>query len=139
MTEGTKSYLIGCHQFLIHPIIIVIAWKKHFGTMPLLWELICIFLHDIGHIGLDYLSDYKQKKIHYKKGALIADKLFGLKGFLLVAGHTTQSGYNKSKLFWADKYSRVITPIWWLRLNNKIEGFDPPRPLGTWRKLVKEN
>ena len=139
MTEGTKSYLFGCHQFLMHPIIVVIAWKKLFGYMPKFWELICILLHDIGHIGKQYLSDYEQKKIHWVLGARIANKLFGFKAYILIAGHTKQSGYPRGNLFYADKYSWVIAPIWWLRLTEKVEKFDQLRPFGTWRKLVKEN
>ncbi len=139
MTEGTKSYLFGCHQFLIHPIIVVIAWKKHFGYMPRLWELVCILLHDVGHIGKDYLSDYEQKKIHWVLGARIALKLFSGKGFVLIAGHTKQSEWPRSKLFYADKYSWVIAPVWWLRLSDKVEKFEKQRTLETWRRLVKEN
>ena len=139
MTEGTKSYLFGCHQFLIHSIIVVIAWKKHYGYMPRLRELICILLHDIGHIGKQYLSDYEQKRGHWILGARIAGKLFGYRSYNLIAGHTKQSGFPRSKLFYADKYSWVIAPVWWLRLNDKIEESGKQRSLKHWRKLVKEN
>ena len=139
MTEGTKSYLFGCHQFFMHPIIVTVAWIRLYKRPPRLWELVCIFLHDIGHIGKDYLSNYEEKKNHWWLGSAIAFKLFGWKGDNLVAGHTSQSSYPRSKLFYADKYSRIISPIWWLRLSDKVEGFGQYRPLETWRRLVREN
>jgi len=139
MKEGTKSVLFGCHQFIIHPLFITIAWKKIYGRWPKLWQLVCIFLHDVGHIGKDYLSDYEQKRKHWILGSRLAKLFFGWKGYHLICGHTTQSGCVRSKLFYADKYSWLIAPIWWLRLNDKIEGFDKHRTLKTWLKLMKEN
>jgi len=142
MTEGTKSYLFGCHQFFMHPLMVIIAWIKLFNSFPMFWELVCIFLHDIGHIGKNYLSDYEQKKKYWELGANIADKLFGKKGYYLIALHTKQSGIGKnaqSTLLYADKYSWVIAPVWWLRLNDKVEAFGKQRSLETWRKMVKEN
>jgi hypothetical protein len=139
MTEGTKSYLFGCHQFLIHPIIVVLAWQELYKRMPKFWELVCIFLHDVGHVGKEYLTYYEEKKKHWKMGARIAYKLFGLKGFHFIAGHTSQSGYPRTRLYWADKYSWTIAPRWWLRLNDKIEGFDSNRNLDDWLALVKDN
>ena len=97
MTEGTKSYLFGCHQFFIHPLIVVIAWIKLYKKFPKFWELVCIFLHDIGHIGKNYLTNYEEKRQHWILGARIAKRLFGWKGYHLICGHTTQSYYN---IFW---------------------------------------
>jgi len=139
MTEGTKSYLFGCHQFFIHPLITLIAWIRLYKKPPKFWEIACIFLHDIGHIGKNYLSNYEEKKNHWCLGSVIAYKLFGQKGDNFVAGHTSQSPYPRSRLFYADKYSWVIAPEWWLRLNDKIEKFGQQRPLKTWRKIIKEN
>ena len=139
ITEGTKSYLIGCHQFFIHPLMVTIAWKKLYGRPPKMWELVCIFLHDIGHIGKDFLSSYKEKCSHWVLGARIASWLFGERGYFSVAGHTTQSGHPRSKLFYADKYSWLIAPRWWLRLNDKVEGFGSDRSLDEWLALMKEN
>ncbi len=140
MTEGTKSYLIGCHHWLLHPFWVIIAWRKQYGKWPAVWETICIFLHDIGHIGKEYLSDYNQKKEHWKLGAKIALRLVGKKGFLLVAGHTTQSGYPRSRLFIADKRSWLLAPTWWLEWNYRVENYrsDAAQPR-KWKKLVAEN
>jgi len=144
MKEGTKSLLFGCHQFILHPIFVIIAWYKLGYGNPKFWELVCIFLHDIGHWQKDYLSDYKQKEQHWKLGAEIALRLFGLDGWWFIAGHTRQSGRNfdeknKNKLFFADKYSWIIAPKCWLRLNDRIEGFDKHRPIEDWLKKIEEN
>jgi len=121
MKEGTVSYLFGCHQFIFHPFFVLVAWIKEYHKFPRLWELICIFLHDIGIIGLQVYTNPKQKENHWQLGAKIAQKLFGLKGFYMIAGHTLKSGYSKSKLFKADKLSWAICPFWFLRLNKLIE------------------
>lgn len=139
MTQGTRSYLFGCHQFLIHPLVVLIAWKKIYKRYPKPWEIVCIFLHDIGHIGKEYLTNYEEKRMHWKLGASIAFSLFGLKGLLLVGGHTSKSELKRSKLFWADKYSWLIAPRWWLKLNDKVEGFNSNRTLDEFLAVVKSN
>jgi len=140
MTEGTKSYLFGCHQFFIHPLLVLIAWYKEYKSFPKFWELVCVFLHDIGHIGKDYLSDYEQKQKHWMLGADIAYKLFGLKGFYLVAGHTVQNNHPRSKLFVPDKKSWLIAPDWWLNWTNIAEDFKSDSSgAKRWKALVAEN
>jgi len=140
MSEGTISYLIGCHHFLIHPLCVLVAWVKEYRSWPSWWELCCIFLHDIGHIGKQYLTDPQEKADHWKMGARIAGKLFGRKGFLLVAGHTTQSGYPRSRLFIPDKRSWIEAPDWWLWSNHFFEDFgsDASKP-HNWKRIVGEN
>jgi hypothetical protein len=120
MKQGTKTVLFGCHS-CIHSFMILIAWIKVYKQFPKFWELICIFIHDIGHIGLDYLDDPEQKKVHWRLGAHIANKLFGKKGYDLVAGHASSSGYPISKLRRPDKYSWVVAPNIWLWINCWVE------------------
>ena len=143
MTEGTKSLLFGCHQFVMHPLFIVLAWRKLYHRWPKPWQLVCIFLHDIGHLGKDYLTHYEQKKMHWQLGAKIANKLFGFKGMALISGHTNQSSRGNSnyhsQLFFADKYSRLISPRWWLQLSDKVEGFDKDRSLDAWLSMMHKN
>ncbi len=140
MTEGTISYLIGCHQFFLHPLWVLIAWYKEYKEWPKFWELCCIFLHDVGHIGRQYLSNPEQKKNHWVLGARIALQLFGPKGFMLIAGHVSNSGFRKSRLFIPDKRSWVEVPLWWLKANYMVEDFgtDAAWP-ERWQKIVKEN
>jgi hypothetical protein len=139
MTEGTKSYLFGCHQFLIHPLVVILAWKKLYKTYPKPWEIVCIFLHDVGHIGKQYLTHYSEKKEHWKLGAKIARQLFGFKGGVLVASHTSASGIGRGRMFWADKYSWLIAPRRWLEWNDKLEGFNGDRTLDEFLAAAKEN
>lgn len=120
ISEGTISVTIGCHS-ISHSIMTTIAWTKLYGR-PKLWELSCIFLHDIGHIGKDYLSNKKEKEGHWILGANIAKFLFGKKGYDMIAGHSPKhSKVNKSKLFMADKMAWSISPYPLLYWNALVE------------------
>lgn len=126
--QGTISVLFGCHS-IIHSLLVIRSWKILYGSYPKSWEIICIFLHDIGHWGKDYLSDYEQKKEHWKLGTNVAYQLFGVKGYLLTAGHCEfsqinireQHHPNRSRLYNPDKYSWYIAPTWWLYSNVLVE------------------
>jgi hypothetical protein len=48
MTEGTRSYLIGCHGFFFHPLWVIVAWRKVYGSYPKFWQIVCIFLLSFG-------------------------------------------------------------------------------------------
>ena len=148
MTEGTKSYLIGCHQFILHPIFVLMAWRLEYRSWPKWWEIICILIHDIGICGKQYLSDDNAKKGHWELGAELCFKFFGkntslgLAMYITCGGHTSESAIPRSKLFMADKRSWVIAPIWWLWWNYWVEwGKEGVRvtPPPLWKKLVREN
>ncbi len=140
LSEGTISVLFGCHQFLIHPLCVLVAWYKEYKSLPNFMELCCIFLHDIGHVGLQYLSDPEQKKLHWVGGAYWAFRFFGIDGFLLVAGHSAQSGFPRSKLYLPDKKSWLVAPDWWLDSNGHFENFQSSYANAKkWKKLVAEN
>lgn len=139
MTEGTKSYLIGCHQFFLHPLFVFIAWRLEYKMWPKLREVIAIILHDIGICGRNYLSDDNAKIGHWILGADIAYKLLGQEGYFLTAGHAKEeSGLGESLLARADKRSRLIEPKWWSAFYKLVE---PPLRGNSnkWRKLVAEN
>jgi hypothetical protein len=120
LKQGTVSVIAGCHS-PVHSMIVIIAWHKLYGYWPLWWQVICIFIHDIGHWGKQYLDDYEQKKRHGELGSKIAGWLFGEKGYELVAGHNPYKGIKKSELHDPDKYSWVIAPIWWMTTNAIFE------------------
>ncbi len=120
MKQGTVSWFFGCHS-VVHSVLVLIAWRKVYARWPKLWQVACIFLHDIGHIGLDYLDDFEQKKRHWKLGAEIGGRLFGYRAYYLLAGHCSHSGFVESELYRADKYSWYIAPTWWLWWNNIVE------------------
>lgn len=144
MTTGTKSYLIGCHQFLLHPLFVTIAWKKYHKRFPRPWELVCILIHDIGIVGKDYLKP-GGKSGHWIKGTRLAGTLFGLKGTLLVKGHTSESRDNvhweRSNMFIPDKTSYLYAPMLWLRWCTWVEGFIKLSGITAyqWHDLVKKN
>jgi len=151
MTEGTKSYLIGCHQFLMHPLWVIMAWRLIYKSWPRWWELICIFLHDIGIVGRQYLSNNKGKKGHWEKGAILSQNIIfwyfpikyashSIDAFYMCAGHCPEeSSFPESKLFRADKMSRVIMPtllMWpeyWFEFK-KTGGLNPIE----WKKILRE-
>jgi hypothetical protein len=118
----------------------VAAWRKIFGSYPKLWELFCIFLHDIGICGRQYLSVKGAKNGHWLAGAKIAGYLFGQKGAWLCAGHTSESNFPQSKLFLADKYSWLVAPEWWLWSNFYLEKFEGSisNPV-EWKKIIADN
>ncbi len=104
MKQGTVSVIFGCHS-PIHSLYVLKAWMKLYGKFPSWWELVCIFIHDWGHIGKNYLDDFEEKKKHWILGAEIARKLFGMKGYSFCAGHCEYSKLPQSKLYKADKLS----------------------------------
>ena len=116
MKQGTISVLVGCHS-PVHSLVVLVAWRKLYRRWPAWWQVVCIFLHDIGHWGKQYLDDYEAKKKHGFLGAKIAKRLFGKKGYDLVAGHNPYNGQQKSELHDPDKYSWVIAPVWWMMSN----------------------
>jgi len=153
LKEGTRSYLIGSHQFLLHPLWVLFAWRLEYKGWPKWWEIICIFLHDVGVCGRQYLSDDGAKKGHWMLGAwwsyLIVWKLsrnpyLGQVAAWTCAGHCPGESslphlpVHESKLFRADKRSWLIAPMWWLWSNYWIEDFSITTPR-TWRRLVEEN
>jgi hypothetical protein len=117
---------VGCHS-VIHSMAVVRAWHHLYGTWPKPWELGCIVIHDIGHLGKQYLDNLEDKKAHYVLGAKIARKLFGEKGEALVAGHCEYSGFPLSRLYRPDKYAMIYTTYWWSSWNCLME----PRLKGT--------
>lgn len=126
MKQGTISIFFGCHS-PIHSIFVLISWIKLYKSFPKFWQLVCIFLHDVGHFGKNYLDNVDEKRDHWRGGAMIAERLFNTKGFLFIAGHCGNSGYGKSKLYKADKYSWYIAPVIVL-LSNQI--FEPKLKMG---------
>ena len=121
MKQGTVSVLLGCHS-PFHSVLVIVAWRRLYGCWPSWWEVVCIFLHDVGHWGKDYLDDYKLKRHHAELGAKIAGVLLGRKGYDLVLGHNVySSGIVQSRLYKPDKYSWVIAPLWWMWTNTIFE------------------
>ncbi len=145
MKQGTKSILFGCHQFIWHPLFVIIGWTLYHNRFPKFWELICIIVHDWGIWGINYLDDPKNKLDHPRFGANIAEKYLGKKAWQLIGGHSLEfiNSFNKflastsplacedktlpwlkiSDLFYADKYSWLLIPNFILSWQYYIEKF----------------
>ena len=155
LTEGTKSVLFGCHNPIMHGLAVLRAWKLEYNSWPEWWQIIGIFLHDIGVWGREYLSDDNAKIGHWELGANLTFFLVFFLVFILaknlpcrrmahkardfVAGHCPEeSGYPPSLLMRADKRSWLVAPLWWMKWNYWLEGFKGFTPI-LWRQLVREN
>ena len=92
MKQGTVSVLFGCHS-IVHSFLVLASWRILYGRFPKFWQIVCIFIHDIGHWGLDYLDNEDEKKKHWILGAKIAFYLYGKKGFFLCAGRSFLAEY----------------------------------------------
>ena len=136
MTEGTRSILFGCHS-IVHSFYVIRAWKILYGKWPEAWQAACILWHDIGHFGLDYLSNAEPKRRHWILGARIAGVLFGGKAYNLVAGHTSGSGFPISRLKRPDKLAQLLTPERWMKWYYWVEGFHglPPKE---WKEHIRD-
>lgn len=77
MQVGTKSVLFGVHQFLIHPVLLFIAWWKLYGFPwdPRLW--VAFIVHDLGYIGKPNM-DGPEGESHPWFGACVMSALFDI-------------------------------------------------------------
>lgn len=148
MKQGTVSVLWGCHS-LMHSLYVIKAWRRQNKIWPNFRELVCIFLHDIGHLGTNYLDNVFEKENHWILGAEVARNLFGEKGYELIAGHCIYSGRPRNKLYYADKMAMYLLPRWYMIWCGKVEpklhftemsqGMTLGQAVDDWRKKVKAN
>lgn len=133
MRIGTKSILFGVHQFLWHPITVLLAWRRLYGVWPCWDELIVIVFHDVGYWGLPNM-DGPEGKAHPLKGARAAGRIVGLlRGrkfcwwtYLLAVCHSRDyakvEGVEVSRLYAADKCSILFDPAWFYILRARLSG-----------------
>lgn len=118
MKMGSKSLLLGAHQFILHPIMMLITWWRLFGAPldPRLW--IAFFVHDLGYWGCATM-DGKDGERHVEIGAEFMRMCFGERWYEFMLYHSRfyarQAGKPISRLCVADKYVIATTP-WWLYL-----------------------
>lgn len=119
MKTGTKSVLFGVHQFIWHPITVLLAWIDLYGW-PNWKEVVCIFVHDLGYLGKEEM-DGPDGNTHPELGAKIAGWLFGPEYRDLCLYHSRNyaqlSGVEPSKLCWSDKWSPMFDQLhlYWIR------------------------
>jgi len=75
MKVGTRSLLFGGHQFIIHPLMVALAWWRLYGIPwdPRLW--VAFIVHDWGYWGKPNM-DGKEGDMHIFTGAKIMGWLF---------------------------------------------------------------
>src|SRR5574344_2357461 len=118
MKMGTKSLLFGAHQFLWHPITLLLAWIDLHGKIPN-WKIcVCIFIHDWGYWGCPNMEGEEGQE-HPVMAANIAGTYLGEEWawFCLFHSRTYASKYHSkpSPLCWVDKLCVKYDP-WWLYL-----------------------
>lgn len=122
MTVGTKSLLFGVHQFLIHPIVVALAWRAYHGCWPQdKAEWVAIVVHDFGYWGCRDM-DGEIGVNHPLRGAEIAweilksDPVARRKAMALCLGHSShfarQRGLPVSDLYAPDKLSVLFESRW---------------------------
>jgi hypothetical protein len=125
MKIGTKSLLFGIHQFILHPILVTVAWRKLYGVWPTLRQIACIFLHDIGYFGKEDM-DGDEGRGHPLLGGLIAEQWFGRQHGDLVRYHSrafaAAHGQPESLLCVPDKLSILLYPRWLYLLLGNLTG-----------------
>lgn len=114
MKTGTKSLLFGVHQFVWHPITVLLAWH-HLCGLPNWKEFVCIIIHDWGYWGCENMDDKKGEE-HPRWAADKTMKWFGPQYYCLCLYHSRHYAkrHNKqpSRLCWADKLSFLYDPKW---------------------------
>jgi hypothetical protein len=124
MKIGTKTLLFGSHQFVIHPILVFIAWVKLYKKLPNFKELICIIIHDWGYWGKPNLDGPEGEKHPIWAAMWIAGNTdWSLDYSWLCLYHSRfmakMDNHPVSKLCLPDKYGVALAPAWlWVFLGN---------------------
>jgi len=132
MKIGTRSVLFGVHQFLWHPLTVVLAWRKLYGCWPRREELVAIAMHDVGYWGCPNI-DGPEGRLHPERGARWTSRVarwFGWDGdwgCVLALFHSREyakrhGGGQVSTLCWPDKYSVTFEPKWFFLLRANLSG-----------------
>lgn len=115
MRIGTRSLLFGAHQFVLHPLLVALAWWRLYGFPwdPRLW--VAFIVHDWGYWGRSDM-DGPEGEDHVLLGARIMHRLFGHRWAELCFYHSRfkarQHGHDPSRLCVADKLVFVLEPRW---------------------------
>ena len=113
MKTGTKSLLFGVHQFILHPLVVFLAWMLYYKRLPKFYQLCAIVTHDWGYLGLpnmdgDEGSNHPEKAANMWRffgrfGEKVAGEILGHSG-----NYAGKYRVPQSKLFKADKLSVIF-------------------------------
>lgn len=129
MKIGTKSLLVGAHQFVIHPVTVLAAWIKLYG-LPNWKECVCIFIHDWGYWNCEDMEGVEGRNHPWFAARWALDHLDVFippcnchEYYDLCLAHSRSYAHDvgipPSKLCWADKLCVLYDP-WWLYLPRVI-------------------
>jgi hypothetical protein len=125
LSVGTKSVLFGAHQFLLHPVLVAIAWTRLYGFPldPRLW--LAFAIHDLGYVGKPEM-DGPEGETHPEWAARIMGWLFGREwhDFCLLHSrfYAHRLGRPFSQLCVADKLVIAMEPAWLYVLRVRLSG-----------------
>lgn len=73
---GLKSLLFGAHQFILHPLFVLMAWIRLFGMVWDIRFLLAVLMHDWGYAAAAKMD--RQATVHHVSlGGKIIGRLFG--------------------------------------------------------------
>ena len=125
LARGTLSILIGVHQFLWHPLLLLIAWSKLYGIPRDVRVYVAFIVHDLGYWGKAEL-DSPDGETHPELGARVMAHLFGADWgeFSLYHSRFYAKRHNApfSRLCVADKYALALEPRWFYLLRARASG-----------------
>jgi hypothetical protein len=125
MKTGTKSLLFGLHQFILHPTMVTMAWKKLYGRWPDWKEMVAIVVHDWGYWGKPNI-DGDEGELHPLLGGRICDRLIGEEYGDMCVFHSgtiaDKAGVKPSRLCMPDKYGSALNPVWLMALLGWLSG-----------------
>lgn len=124
MKVGQRSLLFGVHQFIWHPITVLIAWLVLYRRAT--WkEMFCIIIHDWGYWFTPNM-DGQEGERHPEFAAKIAGKWLGQEYHDLCLYHSrhyaSNAGRKPSKLCYADKLSIKYDPGFFYLLRGWLSG-----------------
>ena len=116
MKTGTKSLLWGCHQFILHPLFVYIAWIKLYKKRPNWKEALCIFVHDWGYWGVEKMES-KEGDNHPEWAAIkvwdmLEENYYSYLCLYHSRFYSERADCQPSKLCWADKIGTALYPVW---------------------------
>ena len=125
MRTGTKELLFGYHHFLLHPVCVILAWRRLYGEWPRWREAVCILIHDWGYWGKPNVEG-AEGTAHPEFGARIANALFGREYRDLVRCHSRRHarayGREPSRLCRPDKLAITYCPLALFVLLTRMSG-----------------
>ena len=122
---GTRSVLFGVHQFIIHPLLVTLAWRKCYRRFPNWVEFVAICVHDLGYAGCGDLDGH-EGLLHPIRGAALAARIAGPDAGRLALWHSNSfsklCGHPVSALYLPDKVSVLMEPRWCYLLRGLLSG-----------------